>query len=243
MVASKRSILALVLAAAAAAVCVRLGFWQLDRLDERRSYNALLLERLGEPELPFTALPADTAAGHYRRVMARGTFMYDREIVWAPRMRRSSPGVNILTPLRLAGTDTVVLVNRGWVYSPDAKSIEFGRWREADTVVVAGYVETWAHACAAANSAALPPNCADSASRVLRRLDGWAAQRLVGAPVAPYLLMQTSDSMLRADSIPARVETPVLDEGPHLNYALQWFAFATIALVVGVALARTGKSG
>jgi cytochrome oxidase assembly protein ShyY1 len=25
----------------------------------------------------------------------------------------------------------------------------------------------------------------------------------------------------------------VLDDGPHLNYAIQWFAFAGIAVVVG----------
>jgi surfeit locus 1 family protein len=31
--------------------------------------------------------------------------------------------------------------------------------------------------------------------------------------------------------LPRRLPPPSLDEGPHLNYAIQWFAFATIALV------------
>jgi len=87
---------------------------------------------------------------------------------------------------------------------------------------------------------ALPATCGDTAARTLRRLDRHAAERLVGAPVAPYLLMQTSDSVLRADSVPARVSTPVLDEGPHFNYAAQWFAFAIVALVVGGVVARKG---
>jgi cytochrome oxidase assembly protein ShyY1 len=35
---------------------------------------------------------------------------------------------------------------------------------------------------------------------------------------------------LRADSTPVRLDVPPLDEGPHMSYAFQWFAFATIAV-------------
>lgn len=219
---------------------MRLGFWQVARLQERRAYNALLMARLSEPQLPLSGLPGDTALAHYRQATLSGVLLYDREIAWGPRMRRGSPGVNFLTPMRLSGTDTVVLVNRGWAYSPDARSIDFSRWREGDSVAISGYVETWAQDCGAASVPALPATCGDTAARALRRLDRHAAERLVGAPVAPYLLMQTSDSALRPDSVPARVSTPVLDEGPHFNYAAQWFAFATVALVVGGVVARKG---
>jgi cytochrome oxidase assembly protein ShyY1 len=33
-----------------------------------------------------------------------------------------------------------------------------------------------------------------------------------------------------------RLSLPALDEGPHKNYVLQWFAFAATAVVGGVAL-------
>lgn len=232
----------LAFAIAAAAVCTRLGLWQVSRLQERRAYNALLMTRLSEPPSQFKDLSPDTALGHYRRVTATGVLVYDREVVWAPRMRRSSPGVNFLTPMRLGASDTVVLVNRGWAYSPDARTIEFSRWRESDSAAVAGYVETWSQACGDMSEPGLPATCGDTAARALRRLDRSAAERLVGGPVAPYILMQTSDSMLRADSVPARVDTPVLDEGPHFNYAAQWFAFAAVALAVGGVLARKEQS-
>ena len=107
-----------------------------------------------------------------------------------------------------------------------------------DSLSVTGYVETWMQTCAGAASASLAPNCADSATRVLRRLDRMAAERLVGAPVAPYIIMQMSDSALRADSVPARLAVPVLGEGSHRAYAFQWFSFAVIALAGGVLLAR-----
>ena len=46
------------------------------------------------------------------------------------RTRSGSPGVHILTPLRIPESDTALLVNRGWVYSPDARTVDLTRWRE-----------------------------------------------------------------------------------------------------------------
>jgi surfeit locus 1 family protein len=233
----------LVVALVVAAGCARLGIWQLSRLRERQMHNRTLLSRMASATVPAASLPPDTGAGHYRLALASGAMDYTREIAWAPRMRRSSPGVNFFTPMRLANTDTVLVVNRGWAYSPDAKSVSFPRWREKDSIDVRGYVETWTQDCLAGTTGALPSRCGDSATRVIRKLDRKVAERLIGAPVAPYILMQTSDSTLRADSIPARVEAPVLDEGPHRGYALQWFGFAVVAIVGGVAFARRGATG
>jgi len=72
--------------------------------------------------------------------------------------------------------------------------------------------------------------------RRVRSLDRAAIERAVGLPLAPYILVQTSDTTVRPDSVPVRLKLPVLDEGPHKSYALQWFAFAIIAVVGGVAL-------
>ena len=108
----------------------------------------------------------------------------------------------------------------------------------SDTLRVQGYVEGWVHPCAPGVTGGPPPRCADSATRVFYKLDRAVAERLVGLPLAPFVVMQTSDSALRADSVPVRVETPLLDEGPHRGYAFQWFGFALISLVGGVALAR-----
>jgi cytochrome oxidase assembly protein ShyY1 len=35
-----------------------------------------------------------------------------------------------------------------------------------------------------------------------------------------------------------RLTIPALDEGPHQSYAIQWFSFALVAVVGGVALSR-----
>lgn len=228
-----RIVLSLLVPLGCAALFARLGVWQLSRLAERRAFNATLAARLQAPPTEITTLPADTALGHYRRVSAHGVFLYDREVVHAGRTRQGSPGVNLLTPLRVAGRDTVVMVNRGWAYSPDAATIEAPHWREADSASVAGFAETFAGTERTGGSPA-----AERSPRAMRvhALDHAAIERAVGLPVSPYVLVQTSDSAVHGDSVPARLTLPVLDEGPHQSYAIQWFSFAAIAIAGGFAL-------
>jgi surfeit locus 1 family protein len=217
---SRATAVFLVLAAAAAAVCVRLGVWQLDRLQQRRAANALVAARLDSAEVGPERLPADTALVRYRRVRLRGTYDFDHEIVLAGRSRQGSPGVNFLTPLRLAGSDTAVLVNRGWVYSPNAAGVDATRWREAGEATVTGFATTF-HEPAAGR--------ARLAERTVRRLDAAVLDSLVPYPLAAYYVTATSPAAF-PDSAPVRLMPPPLDEGSHLSYAFQWFSFATIAV-------------
>jgi surfeit locus 1 family protein len=171
----------------------------------------------------------DTALGHYRRVTAAGEMLYDREVVYAGRAHEGSPGVDFLTPMRIAGHDTVVMVNRGWAYSSDAASIDGARWKEKDSLNVSGFAETFAG------------TERQAMQRRVHTLDRAAIQTLVGLPIAPYVVVETSDSAVHTDSIPVRMTVPVLDEGPHKSYAFQWFSFAIIAVIGGVALSRRSR--
>ena len=219
----------IIVTVAFAAVCTRLGVWQVHRLAERRAWNAHLEERLAAAPVPVTELGADSSMGHYRRVTATGRFDFEREIALATRSSQGSPGVHVLTPLRLAD-GSVALVNRGWVYAADAMTIDHAAWREnADSLVtVTGYAETWSGHIGAP---------APRATRVVRALDSATVARLVGAPIRPFYVVQTSDSV-PGPRRPVRLATPVLDEGSHRNYAIQWFSFALVALIGGSLLVR-----
>src|SRR5690606_13168983 len=120
-----------------AAVCVRLGIWQLDRLGQRRERNAALEARLDVAPVTLTGLPADTAGLTYRRARARGAFDGERTIVLPGRSYRGSPGVHVLTPLRLGGSGPGILVNRGWVPAADGATVPLDSLRtaSADTTV------------------------------------------------------------------------------------------------------------
>ena len=217
---SRRTLIFCALAIGAATLFVRLGLWQLSRLHERRARNALIAAQRLDAPVEFGALPRDTGAAHYRAAHVEGRYDYDHEVVLASRTYQGSPGVELFTPVRTAGSDTAVLVDRGWVYSPDGASVNLARWREGDSARVDGYVETYAPDDGVTASAFGP--------RVVRRTSRSEIAAKVPYPVAPYFLIATTDSAGRDH--PARRMLPVLDEGPHRGYAIQWFSFALIAI-------------
>jgi surfeit locus 1 family protein len=205
-----------------AVLCLGLGFWQVRRLQARQSANAILAGRRFAPEVELDSLPRDTADAHFRRVHIRGIYDHGQEIIYTLRGRNGSPGVNILTPLLRPNKDTAVLVNRGWVYSPDGTTIDTRPWREADIVNGHGFVETFP-----TKGPFPPPN--PTRPRSFRRLDRSALAKLFPYPIANYFVVLTDSAV--APNAPPRVEPAPLDEGPHRSYALQWFSFATISII------------
>jgi surfeit locus 1 family protein len=201
----RRDLIGAAAALAVAIVCVRLGLWQLDRLGQRRARNAVLAARLALPALTVgRGTPADSA--RQRRVVARGVYDFARERVWPGRSFDGTPGVALVTPLRLAD-GSAVLVDRGWVPSPDAFHVDQAIYREPDTATVEGL-------------GVLPAALGDS----------------MPYPLLPFMLRQTGTDPPRG--LPRRWPPPVLDDGPHLSYAIQWFSFALIIVLGTGALLR-----
>jgi surfeit locus 1 family protein len=174
--------------------------------------------------------------------VADGAYDFEREFALASKTHQGSPGVNIITPLRSTHGDTAVLVNRGWVYSADAMTVDFARWKEVDTTSVTGYLLEVTRGGRGAAWAGTNP-------RVARRLDYDSLAKRFPYPIAPFMLVAQEDAARTPgataprDSTPARLPAPLMDEGPHLGYAIQWFCFAVIALLgaaVGVRADRRG---
>lgn len=193
-----------------ATVCVGLGTWQLKRLGQRRARNALVAARWALPllELRGGAVPVDSV--RQRRVRARGVYDFSAEQTWPGRSFQGTPGVALVTPLRLAD-GSAVLVDRGWVPSPDAYHVDQAQYREPDTATVVGL-------------GLIPPRGRGDVDT-----KGYL-------PFVIQLEMQDP-----ARGLPRRWPSTVLDDGPHLSYAIQWFSFAVIALVGTAALLRSRK--
>ncbi|HJU91109.1 MAG TPA: SURF1 family protein [Gemmatimonadaceae bacterium] len=223
----RRNVIAVLLALVVAGFCFRLGFWQLDRLEQRRALNARVESRMRFAPVDLGSLPTDSTR-RYRQTRVSGTFDYDNELVLVGRSREGSPGVNIITPMVRRG-ERAVLVNRGWVYSPDARTVPLERWREGtgaqrDTTIT-GYIEVFSAASGAVRSHTDP--------RAWRRLDADTLRATLPYEVEPLVVVALGQGT-QSSTTPARLSLPRLSEGSHQSYAVQWFAFGVIALV-GVA--------
>lgn len=241
---TRRLVAFVALAVVLGAIFVRLGIWQLDRRTERRALNAGLSAQLGRGPVPIIELLAESDAAN-RRASVAGTPDHANEIIVTGRSRSGSPGVHILTPIRLPGRDTAVLVNRGWVYSADAATVDLNRWLETRTSFT-GFTQRMSRAEAVATA---------PRGRAVRQLSYPGISRLLPYPVHDIVLVAQDSAT--GHNTPVRLEAPLLNDGPHLSYAIQWFAFAAIALVGaavvvrrarhatrdGAQLAREGRSG
>jgi surfeit locus 1 family protein len=211
---ARRDVIAAVGALAVATVCVRLGVWQLDRLGQRRARNAVVAARLALPPLLVGRATSPDSA-RQRRLIARGVYDFARERVWPGRSFDGTPGVALVTPLRLAD-GSAVLVDRGWVPSPDAYHVDQALYREPDTIAVEGL--------------------GFIAARGRGDVDPTALRESVPYALVPLVLQQTGTAASRG--LPRRWPAPTLDDGPHLSYAIQWFSFALIIVLGTVALLR-----
>ena len=72
-----------------AAACIRLGFWQLSRLGQRRKGNVLVTARLAQPMVALATLPADSTS-RLRRAHVAGVPDFDHEIVLAGETNRNN---------------------------------------------------------------------------------------------------------------------------------------------------------
>lgn len=93
----------------------RLGFWQLHRAAEAKALRQAYEARVhAAPESPPAGL-WDAEAMRFRQVSVRGRYEPRFQILLDNQFHGSSVGYEVLTPLRIAGSDYRVLVNRGWI--------------------------------------------------------------------------------------------------------------------------------
>jgi surfeit locus 1 family protein len=211
------------------ALMIWLGLWQLDRLDERREFNAVVAERIDQAPVPFEQLlptaQSDPEAVEWRQVVVAGSYL-DDQIVWFNRSQEGLAGDNVLAAL--ADGDTTVVVNRGFI--PLGTPVPPA---PAGTVEVLGRVRIPAERPLGGLT-----DRADGPVSEVRRVDLDLLDDQLPGELAPvYLdLIGSVPNVTAAD--PAPVPAPMLDDGPHLSYAVQWFIFAAAVLLGWVLAVR-----
>lgn len=218
-----------------AATFARLGVWQVARLRERELHNAAMLARLSAVPVAIDSMTGSADSLRYRRARVSGIPDYANEVLLVQRTHDGSPGVFLVTPVVTPGSDSAIAVVRGWVYSPDGVRIDQARWHEGNRLTLDGYLDVLPTAEAAGTVAGTIAGQPAAVRRLFRN----DIARRAGRPVRTMYLWTVGDSTAPAGQAPARFTLPVLDDGPHRSYAIQWFSFATIALV-GAALVVRG---
>lgn len=211
---------------------VNLGFWQLHRLQDRRSFNAEVTERAAIPVSPYADVVqpgTDPDTVQWRRIIATGTYLPDEQLIEVNRSQGGAPGVNVVTPMRL-DDGTVLVVNRGFAPSPDMTNAEAppaptgpveieGRLRVSEERSFGAFTEP------------------DGELTQIQRIDVARLAPQLPTPLAPvYADLIASKPTDGGGGGLTPVPEPVLSEGPHLAYMFQWWFFS-LCVVAGWVIA------
>jgi surfeit locus 1 family protein len=223
---SGRGLLTTLVVVAGVLFLCRLGFWQLDRHQQRAELNALIETQMALPAVPFDPAASPTALD-YRRVALVGVFDPAQEVLLRNRSYNGATGYHVLTPLRLAGGEAL-LVDRGWVPLSADQPGELARYAPP-----AGEVRVEGIARRSQRGSGGPQDPPFSAERP--RLNAWFrvdTERIAqqsGYELLPvFVQQQPGTEPPAAPPIPMAVES--LGLGSHLGYAIQWFSFALILI-------------
>lgn len=222
----------LALALVATPVCTRLGFWQLDRLQQRRAHNALVQERLTMPPIQPGSQASDLEDLEYRRAVLQGQFDTDHELLLTNRSHQEQPGVHLVTPLLPDGAEPAVLVDRGWIPVSQTAGNGLDPYHLEGEVRLEGILRRSRPEPRWSFLADPVPESEGAFIRRWRVLNIERIQIQMPYPLAPYFIEQNQRLSLAS---PQPIPDPDIDlsEGPHLSYAVQWFSFAGIALIGG----------
>ena len=121
-------------------VCIRLGIWQLDRLDQRRAFNTQVeTMRAADPLNLNDFTPQDIASMEWRAVTVSGEYDFENQVALRNQYNEGVYGFHLITPLLYQGT--AVLVNRGWVPAESDSSAQDWRvYDELGRVTVTGQI-------------------------------------------------------------------------------------------------------
>ncbi len=216
-----------------ASVCVRLGLWQLSRLHEKQALNAGLREAQSAPPLVVTGAPPALEQVRHRTLQLTGRFDERHQWLLSGRAHDGAPGVEVVTPLRLSGSATAILVNRGWLYAADAATARPQDYPEPGEQTVRGLVEELLHGAGGPPARSLGRDSVTLWS--VRWLDTDSLAGRIPYAITGYAVRELPGP--RVPDRPHRSPPRPYNEMMHLSYAIQWFLFATIMLGGSAALA------
>jgi cytochrome oxidase assembly protein ShyY1 len=215
----------LLLAAIFASACVFLGRWQMDRRAETLAEINRVVTNYSAAPIPFAAAREQVnnldPAMEWTQVELRGTYLVEGQRVVRNRPLNGQPGYEVVVPFRLASGETVV-VDRGWLpignKNPGAPdSVPEPPAGDVTAVVRLKHPE--------------PELQRGAPEGQLASIDLAAYSAQLGYPLLTGAYGQLASETPPAAEMPFPFPKPSTEEGTHLSYSLQWFAFGVLMFV------------
>ena len=209
-------------ALAAMAAAILLGNWQ-----TRRAEQKLALQQRADSlaQGPVLSLPSTRVAASdyaYSRVAVHGAFAPQYTVFVDNRVLGGTAGYHVVTPFRIRGGDTYVLVNRGWIGVGQTRARLPPIRTPAGDLVLEGL-------------AVVPPKRVyeletdPGGGPLVQNLVLARIEENSGLALQPIVIQQTSDTR---DGLVRQWQRPDQGVDVHRAYALQWYAMGVLIVIL-----------
>jgi surfeit locus 1 family protein len=211
-----------------------LGFWQLDRADQKLTLHHEFESRQAESVISLNnedALQNNFDELHWRKVTIEGVFSRDINVLLDNQVQRGVAGYFVYTPFKINDQDTWVLVNRGWVpvgasrdNAPEINAVE-------EVLLIVGNIKSPPETgILLAENIVEPLN--ERTVRV-QKLELSGIEEALNLEFLPYVVRLSPESTA---GFARSWKAPGSGEEKNLGYAFQWFAMATAIFVIYLVL-------
>jgi surfeit locus 1 family protein len=221
-----------ILVIAAVLVMIRLGVWQLDRLDQRRAFNERVEAQLAEELLVLASqnLDLDLYNMEYRTAEVSGEFDHEHQVVLRNQDWQGNLGVHLITPLILEGEERAILVDRGWVPYDDFVGGKLAQYDDPGSVQIKGAIRRSQSKPLIGGRADILPGPDEPVLFAWNWINISNISRQIPYELLPVYLVRAPNPT--ENQLPYRTQQELdLTEGSHLGYAFQWFTFAAILAI------------
>ncbi|WP_339673386.1 SURF1 family protein [Dasania marina] len=201
-----------------------LGFWQLDRAEQKRELNALYSQRAASAPIPIAQL-GPPEQSRYQPLSITGTYLPQWTLLLDNRVYRGRFGYEVITAFERSDKAQWLWVNRGWIKG-DAARLTLPQIppppNGQQQLIAELYIPQGAMLQLGQDNNRRWP-------RVIQALDIKPLQQELQQAMFPYSVRLAADSagLLERNWLVVNIEP-----SKHTGYAVQWFSLAAMAVVI-----------
>jgi len=205
-----------------------LGVWQLYRGEEKEALMALRARHESEPPIALQGAAVALEENRYRRVTVTGEYDAEHQFLLDNQVFRQHAGYHVLTPLRIQGSNMAVLVNRGWI------PVGNDRTRLPDLAIrqtrvrISGILDRFAGIGFKLKGAQIP---GPGWPALVQWVDAERLSDRLGYGLLPYQVLLAPDE---TEGYERAWRPASLSPETNRGYALQWFSFALVVMILYV---------
>ncbi|MCK5888615.1 MAG: SURF1 family protein [Methylococcales bacterium] len=216
---------------------VSLGFWQLGRADEKEVLLAKQAQAaLENPRDLLFLMGQEIDALRYRKASVTGVYETEHQYLIDNQIMNGRAGFFVMTPLKIEGVQSAVLVNRGWVPLNQDRQILPDISLSLKKVSLLGRINSFPSVGIKLAGAEIPTEGWPS---IVQVVDSQVLADKLEYPLLPFQFELNADES--HGYVRRWKKNTMMSPEKHIGYAVQWFGLAITLTILFIRFSLKNK--